>query len=882
MTGRRVPRLFLLLVLLFPHRFRDAFGEEMCAVFADQHADAQRSRASVAELWLRTIRGMTAAAWRERVEMRRLPRVPHAPGLAADVRFAGRMIGRSPLFSLLAVAAISLGVGGVTTIFSALNAIALRPLPGTTNGARLVGIDRRSPDFTEGVSGSVPFYEYLRDSTRTLSGTAAWGRVPLSVVIDDHAIAAAGSIVSSNYFDVLGVHAMLGRFFDGRANSAAFATPQIVLSHEFWSQRLHADPTVVGGFVRVNGRPYEIVGIAPAGFRGVFTPLKIDAWVPLGMLHHVNPSDDNPDAAWLWMFGRLRDGLANTQARSELTTLTATWAATGRDPYHRYSSIRLTPLTGLPDDARTALLRYGAILLGAAALVLLIASANVSSLLGIRALARRREMAIRTALGAARWRLTRQLMIETLLLFAGGAAGGMLLAIAGTSALERVPIPVDTGLSLELSPDLRVLAFAFAVALGTGLLFGIGPALRGTGSSPSDALRSGSAGAHRRTALTGALIVGQLACSMVLLAAAGLFLRALAAGARQDPGFDVRQVVLSRFDTRSFGYGDAAGRAFYEGVAHRLLGARGIEGFSFASAVPLTMSMNGTMVSVRRSGATESIRVETALVAPQYFRTLGMRLTGGREFAASDDNRSARVAIVNDTFARKAWPDGSTLGRTIDMYGDHLTVIGVAADAKYSMVAEDKVAFVYEPLAQHWTSGQTLFVRTRLTLADTADAIRRAVASVDPMLPQPSVTPLAAETAVALLPQRVAAIVTGILGATGLALAAIGLYGLISYGVALRRRELGVRLALGARGADVIRLMLVQGMRLSVAGLLLGLVAARIATPLLGAYLPGVGALDPLSFAGAAATLMLVAIAAAYLPARRAAGADPLTVLRSE
>lgn len=884
MTGPPAPWLFRLLVRLFPRRFREAFGDEMGGLFEDQRAEAQRSRGAVARLWLRTVRGMTSAAWHERVEGRRLPGLPRVGDLTSDLRFGSRMARRSPLFSMLAVAAISLGVGGVATIFSALNAIVLRPLPGTADGGRLVGIDRRSPDFTEGVSGSVQYYEYLRDNSRALTGTAAWSRVPLSIVINDQAVATAGSIVSGNYFDVLGVRPEVGRFFDSRANAAASATPEVVLAHTFWTTRLQADPAAVGRFLTVNGRPYRIIGVAPEGFRGVFTPLKIDAWVPLGMPHHLHPSRDDPSSAWLWMFGRLGGGVAPAQARTELATLTGRWTAAGRDPYTRYSSIRLTPLSGLPDDARTALLQYGALLLGAAGLVLIIAGANVSSLLAMRAVARRREMAIRTALGASRWRLGRQLLVETLMLFAGGAAGGMLLAIAGTSALERIPIPLDTGLSLELSPDVRVLIFTVSVALATGLLFGIGPAIRGTGRNPANVLRSGTPGSGRRTLLTGGLIVAQLACSMVLLAAAGLFLRALAAGAREDPGFDANHVVVSTFDTQSFGYDAAAGRAFYDGLARHLLDAPGIDGFTFANEVPLTVSMNGTMASVRRSGApaAHGITVETALVAPGYLATLHIRLADGRAFAAADDARSAPVAMVNSTFARQAWPGGTALGRMVNLYGEDAMVIGVAADAKYSTLTEGHVAFVYEPIAQHWTSGQTLFLRSPLGSADAAATIRRAVAALDPRLPQPSVTPLPTETALALLPQRVAAMITGVLGGAGLTLAAIGLYGLLSYAVALRRRDLGVRLALGARGGDVIRMMLAQGLRLSVAGLLLGLGAARIATPLLRAYLPGVGPLDPLSFAGAAATLLLVALAAAYVPARRAAAADPLTVLRSE
>jgi predicted permease len=883
--GRQGPRLFRVLLLLFPRGFRHTFGDEMREVFVAQREAARSPRART-HLWLRTIRGMTLAAWRERADARHYlgPRLPLGDTIAADLRIACRMIARAPLFSAVAVAAISIGVGCVATIFSALNAIVLRPLPATTDGARLVEIDRRSPDFSEGVSGSLRFYEYVRDSTVTLDGVAAWSRVPLSVVIDEEAVGVAGNIVSGNYFDVLGVRPEAGRFFATDAHSAADAPPEVVLSHSFWITHLHGDPGVVGRFLRLNGRPYRVIGIAPAGFRGVFTPFKIDAWVPLGVQRDVLQSRNDPDAAWLWMFGRLRPSVQTAQARSELAARTAAWVNNRGDRYSRYSSIRLTPLTGLPDDARRALLRYGAILLGAAALVLIIASANASSLLAVRAVARRREMAIRTALGAGRWRLVRQLLVETLTLFAAGAFGGTLLAAAGTSALERIPLPADSGFSLELSPDFRVLAFAFLVALTAGIVFGLGPALTGTTRNPASALRSGAPGSGRRSPITSALIVGQLACSLVLLTAAGLFLRALAAGAALDPGFDTRHVVVSTFDTQSYGYAEQAGRAFYAALARGLDREPGVEGFSFANAIPLTVSMNGTIVSVDRTGSAEPVRLhaEGAVVDTGYFRTLGISIVAGRAFTAADTAQHAPVALVNETFARNAWPGASALGRTIDLYGTRVTVVGVVRDAKYSTLTEGAVSFVYEPMSQHWTSGQTLFLRTTMTPGEATAALQSVVGSIDTQLPRPTVTPLAQETEMALLPQRVAAMITSILGIAGLALASLALYGLVSYAVALRRREIGIRLALGARGEDVVGLMLSHGLRLTLAGAIAGLVASRFAARLVGAYLVNVSPMDLLSFGAAVGMLLVVALTAAYLPARRAAAADPLVALRSE
>ena len=884
--------LFNILLGLFPVSFRRTFADEMRRLFLEQQQTARsQGFQATALFWIRTVAGMTSAAWREHRDGRSPApnRIALLEPVLTDLRLTIRMLLARPLFTIVIITALSIGVGGVATIFSALNALVLRPLPGVTDGDRLVGVDRRNPDFSEGVSSSVRFYQHLREHSRSLSGVAVWSRVPLTVVIGRNAYGLSGNVVSDNYFEVLGVRPALGRFFDPSKDGLAGESTVIVLSHSTWVTQFNADPDVLGKSIAVNGRPYQVIGIAPAAFRGVFTPLKIDAWVSLAAQPHVHPQRDLTDQPWLWTFGRLHDGVAATQARSELATLAAGWTSAGGDQYARYTSIRLTPLTGLPDDARQALLGFGAVLLGAAWLVLIIAASNVSTLLAMRATARRREMGIRTALGAGRGRLVRQLLTETLTLFLAGGLGGTLLAIAGTSALEGLPIPADQGLSLELSPDVRVLFFSIAVSLAVGLIFGIVPALRSASRSPVTLLRTSSAGAGRRNLTTSGLIVAQMACSLVLLTTAGLFVRAVAAGASMDPGFDSRGVALANFNTRSYGYDDSKGRDFYVALRQRLESTAGVETVTYADRIPLTMSNSGATVSVDGGGADGrqrmQLRVELALVDTAYFETLGIRLLAGREFASADDAATSGVAIVNETFVRRAWPGVSpagVVGRTYLSGTTPVTIVGVASDSKYSTISEPLTPFVYRPQAQRWDPSRTLFVRVNGDAAAAVRIIEEAVASIDPLVPRPSVTTLTREASTSLLPQRVAAIVTGVLGVAGVVLAAIGLYGLVSYGVTLRLREIGVRLALGASRGDVVQMVLAQGLRLTAAGVGLGLVTSAFATRLVQSYLLNVSAMDGVAFTGGVLVLLIVTVLAAVVPARRAASADPLIVLRTE
>jgi predicted permease len=902
-------RAFALLVRLFPRAFRDRFGDDMRELFRDQirGAHGHAGLAGVVSLWMRTIPSLAHAALleqrdavRDAAQRQRTIDTAHTSftsrrdsvleTLLSDLRFAGRMVRKSPVFAVVAIVVISLGSGAVTTIFSAMNAVVLRPLPGTSGGSRLILFERRTPDFTEGVSGSYGYYRHVRDGTRTLDGVAAWSKISLSISTGGEGAAVYGNIVSGNYFSVLAVRPALGRFFAPDEDRTPLAKPVVVVSHSFWESHLGADSAVIGRNISVNGQPYTLIGVAPTGFRGVFTPLKTDAWVPLMMQARLRPGRDLADAPWLWMFGRLARGASREAAQRELAALTATWIENTSEPagYRRYASIRVTDLTGLPDDARNAFLGFTALLLGAAGLVLLIASVNVASMLSARAVARRREMALRTALGAARGRLVRQLLTESLLLFLIGAVGGMAVAWVATGALELISIPGDASLSLELSPDPRVFAFALLTSLAAGLVFGLAPALQGVSKDITSRLRNDTAASSaRRTLASNVLIVGQLALSLVLLVAAGLFIRALDDGARIDPGFQTAGVATARFNAESWGYDSVKARAFYTSLSERAAAIPGVTAVSLTDIIPMSNSSSGSAIQLDGTSAEVGDRaarlpVQLSVVDPGYFDVVRIPMLLGRPFASSDDERAAKVAIVNETLAKRLASDGNALGRTFGFARARVTVVGVVRDSKYGNLTERTPAFLYVPVAQHWRPDLAIMVRTTVDPASLAPALRDAVRDIDPALPRPLVRTLEQETSIVLFPQRIAAIVTGVLGGVGLLLAAVGLYGIIAYSVSRRTREIGVRVALGAQRWDVLGMVVREGMRLAATGVVVGVVLAAAATRLIAGFLFRVSPADGTTFVGMSALFIAVALLASYLPARRAAGTDPLTALRSD
>ena len=614
--------------------------------------------------------------------------------LAHDLRFTLRLLRKSPTFTLVAVAVIAIGSGAVTTIFSAANAVILRPLPGVERPRRLVDIARVQGDGRGSLTPSYPFYEHVRDESHTLTGIAAWTMVPLTVSTGAEGTSAFANMVSGNYFDVLGVRPAIGRFFAGDERTVPGAHPVIVLSHGFWLRRFGADSAIVGRRIMVNGAPYTVIGVAPRGFTGVIPVIRTDAWVPLMMAPQLGREPNaltNAGSGWLMLVGRLKDGATIDASRADLVAVAKAHLAEEPEGIKVFTGIAMSRVTGFPADASGAIYGFVALLLAASALVLVIASVNVAGMLLARATARRREMAVRIALGAGRGRLVRQLLTESVVLFVAGAVGGVIIAVGGSQLFGRVQLPVEVPIGIELTPDFRVLAFALGSALVTGLVFGLAPALQATRNDPSVSLRSDTAGAGaRRSRVRSVLVAGQMALSLLLLMAAGLFVRAFDRGQRVDPGFERAHVATAPVMVGTAGYSNARARLFNEALRSRLLAAPGVTAVSFTQWVPLTNERAETSIAVdgftppagrSRDG---TVDVDFDIVAPDFLDVLRIPLLRGRAFAATDDAAAPQVALVNETFVRRYLAGREPLGSTFKNDDATVTIVGVVRDAKYS------------------------------------------------------------------------------------------------------------------------------------------------------------------------------------------------------
>lgn len=809
----------------------------------------------------------------------------HVPTeIAGDVRLALRMLARQPVLTVVVVCVIALGSGAVTTIYSAMNALLLRPVPGVVDSHTLVALQPMRGDGEVLQQTSFSRYEALRADVSTLEGIAVWGRVALSLAPEGAGgVALLGNMTSANYFEVLGLRPAAGRFFASGEDTTPGAHAVVVVSYGYWQTHLGGEAAAIGRPVRVNGHLFTLIGVAPEGFHGVYTGIRADAWVPVSMQPQLRPRSDLVNASWLWMFGRLAPGREAGAVAGELSALAGTWArARGQgDGPQAVTAVHVSPFGGLPNGEGQAMLTFTGLLLGAALLVLAIAGGNVATMLSARYVARRREMAVRAALGAARGRLLRHLLTEVIVLFLCGAIGGYLVAMAATAALERLPLPANVPLSLELSPDLRVLVFTLGVTILSGLVFGLAPALRSARGDIVAPLRDDSArGGVRRGALGRALVVGQLSLSLVLLVCAGLFIRALGEAAHVDPGFDRGGVLTTTLEPESWGYDELRAREFYTQLQARVEVIGGVSAVGLTARIPLMMGRSSEDV-VLDDGRTLSI--DHASVGAGYFDALRLPLLRGRAFGHADDRAAPRVAVINESLARRAWPEGEAIGQTLRFRDEVTTIVGIARDAKYASLDEDTPSFVYVPLAQVWHPTQTLLVRSgRGVDAGVAREVREAVLALDPGLPPPRVSTLEQATDIVVLPQRAGALVTGGLGAVGLLLASVGLYGLMASSAARRTRELGIRIALGATRTSVIRLMLGEGLRLAAAGIGVGLVLAVLSARTLAPYLFSVSPLDPLAFGVMTLVFVLVVLVASFVPARRAAAADPLEALRAE
>jgi predicted permease len=797
--------------------------------------------------------------------------------LRQDVAFTLRSLRATPAFAITAVLVIALGVGATTALFSLANALLLRPLPVAAPGelymlqeVRTAGTSSMGPE-----GRRIPYarYEAYRNATgELLDDLAAHTFRALALRTDAGAQPIAGSATSGNYFQMLGLTPALGRFYTRDDE------PVAVLSHRFWRSHFNEDAEVLGRVIHVDGTPYTVVGVAPRRFDGTITGFTMSVWLPFRAYGQSDPSSTDQ---WVGMFTRMADRDAAARAAAPLTAIASQIPAENASV--TIERVYLAPLTGLPESARAGVMGFMGMLLAAGFLVLLIAAANIAALLLSRAVVRQREIAVRLAVGAGRPRLVRQLLTESTTLFLAGGLGGIALAYAATALLARIRLP-GLPFVLEAGPDLRVLAFGLGVAAVTGLVFGLAPALRATRPDLADALRDGAAsGGTARARGRSIFVATQLALATVLLITAGLFVRGLQHGLSQDPGFRTENIVVGAFDLAPRGMDEEAGRAFQAELMRRVQALPGVESAALAGNVLMTGTSSTTNV---RTTAAEPVTLSANLntVDAQYFATMGIQLIRGRAFTAADDAAATRVVVVNEVLAERLWPGEDPIGQQLQQSasGPVYEVIGVTRTGRYVGLNEEPLPYLFFATAQSYSPQRVLHVHGRGDAAVLIHAIRGELSMLHPDVALEFAMPLRNMIGFTLIPQRFASVLIGLFGVLGLILAGAGVYGVMSYQVAQRRREFGIRLALGASARDLVRLVVVRGAVIAAGGALTGIVLAAAVTHLLASLLFGLSPHDPVTFAVVALTLAVVATLASWVPARRALRVNPAVSLRPD
>jgi macrolide transport system ATP-binding/permease protein len=801
-----------------------------------------------------------------------------------DLRFALRMLRRSPGFSLLAILCLTLGIGANAAVFSWIEGILFRPYPAVAHQERLVAIGGTSRDEPRGTPLSWPDFQDLQRSC-TLCETLFVSKITgTTLSIGDRAERTTGSIVSANYFDAIGVPPLLGRGFLPGEDQGQSAHPVAVISHQLWQGRFKGDPVIVGKTQRLNGVIHTIVGVAPEGFFGTFVGWGMQFWVP-GSMEDIFEAGgyklEDRGARWIEAYARLKPGVTLQQAQQE-------FAAISEYPVtNRGRAIRFWPLWQTPFNNAGTLLPTLEIMLAVVAFVLLIACANVGNLLLVRSFARRHEMSVRLVVGAGRARLWRQLLTEGLVLSLFGAAGGLLVAYWCRHALVLL-FPARGGVQMHLPGEIdwRVLALSAGVCLATTLLMGLVPALQTGKIDLAQSMKMESAGVvggRGRAWVRSGLVLVQVSLSFVLLVGAGLLMQSLLKVRTASPGFNTRGVQDTAIDLVSAGYTPARAQTFQDALLERVRALPGVESAAFAKMTPLSYVSSATapiVVDGYQPPPEESPTVEYNEVGDNYFVTMGIPLVGGREFTRADDEKAALVAVVNETMAQRYWQSRNPLGERLQLKGRWMQVVGVAKDSKYSSVREKPTPFFFVPLRQNSLRGSVLNIRTPLTPQTMATTIAREVHALDSNVAPYEVITMQEQLDRSTSAQMVAVTLVGILGALALVLAAIGLYGVMSYAVSQSTRELGLRMALGAGASNLLCLVLSRGLALTGAGVLLGAATALLLTRLLGNLLYKVSPRDPLAFGTAFAVMAVVSLAASFLPAWRATRTDPAQVLR--
>ncbi len=802
-----------------------------------------------------------------------------------DLRYGLRMLAKNPGFTAIVVLTLALGIGANSTIFSWINSTLLDPIPGVADTSKLVSVMRGERSEHPSPPFSYPDYVDLRARNQSLSGVLAYHDDYVSLTGTNKPERIYGAFVSADYFEVLGVRPIFGRGFQPKEEENPGGLPAVVISYSLWQTHFGADPSVIGKTVQINRRLGTIVGVAPPDFQGCKTGLRTDLWFPLVYWGNEFRERDN---YWLNVLGRLKPGVNRGQAEKELDLQMQRIVQQYPDSHRGPNQITLDPLWRSPFGANVYMYKGLTMLLALATVLLLLACANVANLLLVRTVARRREISLRLAMGANRWRLVRQLLVESLLLALLGGGVALLLTrwTAGTLA-AFFPPTANIPLAISGHADRTVLAVTILISILTALIFGILPALRASSLAPIAVLKeeagSMSGGIHK-SRLSRALVVAQISLSLLLLICAGLFARSLQNAQRLDPGFDPNHVLLASYELGPMGYSEADGIAFHRQLLAKISALPGVESATLADFSPLTFSLHSDDVLpdsyVPKPG--ESMEVSRAIVGPNYFRTMHIPIIAGRDFNEQDTEKSQEVAVVNEEFVNRYWPGQNAIGKRISIYGEWFNVVGVARNGKYRRLVYPPEPVFFQSLYQRYRGLVTIHARVSGDPQSYAAEVERTVHELNADLPVFGATTLRSSMQLGSIFERLAGTFASAFGLLALVLAAVGIYGVIAYTTRQRTHEIAIRMALGARRADVLWLVLGQGLLLTLAGLAVGIAVSLALTRYLKSVLFGVTATDLVTYAAVALLLCLVSLVACFIPARRATKVEPMEALRYE
>ena len=902
---RAMVRVYATAIRLYPREFRERFGAEMVATFRDAFESRPRGLARFRHTIL-ALADVLCAALAERADARRARAIPSIPvtkegpmtGLAQDVRYGFRSLRRRPGFVAAVVGTLALGIGANAAVFSLVDAVFLSPVAVHRPDEVISIFQRPNPNTPHG-GLAMPTYRAIGERSRTLAGAAAYTSHQVSIVGPAGPEQVNAGTVTGNYFTLLGIQPAAGRLIAPGDDVAPGASPVVVLSHRAWMRLYQGADSAVGATLRIGTRPFTIIGIAPARFRGTELADTPELWAPLSMITSLGIGGlfaermtadifSTHSFSWLDVVARVRPGATPASITTELNAIHAEVQRTR--PKSEVERVEIPdPMSVVPATQaaalrdRESLVRFMRLMLGVVTVTLLLACANVANLILVRSSERAQELGVRAALGAARSRIFRQLLIENGLLAAAGGILGIPVAMVTIRALSAFSLPGSIALAgLDLSPDARVLGFTGCVAVVTVLVFGLLPALRASRQDLASIMR-----AHRTSSAGGAtrnsLVAAQVALALVLLIGAALFGRSLRAGLTTDLGFDPDPLAAVSVDLRIHGYDQPRQLAYHDAVLARLQGQPGITEAALSIHVPLGRALSLPFSSPEATVTPPNkptILVVNA-VSDDYFDMLGIRLTAGRMFDAFESSGKGRVAIVTEATARALWGEGNAVGRTVKLFGPPYTVVGVAHDIKYQSVRDTAVPAIYFPLAQEsGLGGLTIAVRSD-NPALGLRTLQREVAALDPNITVRRPRLVGDQIDDVLMPQRFGATLLGVFAGIALTIAAIGVYGVVSYSVAQRRGELGIRIALGAQGRDIYATVLRSSLLAVAMGTLAGIGVAVVATRALAVFLYGISPLDTVAFATAAGALVVAAVAASLIPARRAAGTDPVASMRT-